>query len=848
MRLQQASLVVAFSLVAGLTTVTAGLAGSAAYADDVAALPLSGYAHLVVDPAHQHVFVSQGVGSAGIVVTDLSGTPVTTVAGEQGATGLALSPDGGTLYAALADGGAIAAIDTATLTETARWSTGAGSSPVSVAVAGGRVWYGYTADGKGGIGSVDPSAPAPAAIPQPALSQWTTAPLLAAGGDVLAAEEPQGSLSHVATFNVASGTASVKADTLVYGGTATGLAVTGDGTRVLLAAPQQLALRAYRSTDLAAADPAAYFTGGSGSAPGSVAVDTDGTVAVAGTSGVYLYAGTNTLAENHLTLPSGTLAPDGLEWGADGTTLYAVTKDSSGAHSLNVLDAPKLTDTELALRHPQYAVPTERYTVSGSLSTRGFLPAGAALKVTRDGTALPGTTLGADGTFTFTDLRQDEGTYAYQVAYAGDATHRPATASLSVNVAKLPTDVVGTDITSANPGSVVLTGRLMAQLGLGTFPQGTTVQVARRDEATQQTVPLGSVPVDPATLQFTVTDAPGAAGSFMYVFAYAGDATHQPSESAMSIMVAPYAPTLTLNAPATAVRGAALSFGGKLGDGPYAAGRTVTVSRKDAAHSTPVTWTTPVAADGTITVKDTPDIGGANTYTVTYPGDASHKAATALATVQVSRAATALTVAGNASSYAYGATATVTAHLGTTYNGRTVSIYATPYGGTKTLLTTGTVDTYGNLRTTYKITRNTTFTASFAGDYRYAPATAARAVNGYVKIATALGGYYTSTTYSGITYRVFHKTVKPTVTATVTPNKAGQCERFQVQQYYSGAWHTLTTSGCYALSSTSSAKAQLSLTNALNQKFRVRPTYERSTKDLSNVSTWGGWLYFVVRT
>jgi sugar lactone lactonase YvrE len=845
MRLKQVSLVAALSVVVGLTTATVG---TVAYADDVAALPLSGYAHLVVDRAHRHVFISQGAGSTGILVTDLSGTPVTTLADEHGADGLALSPDGGTLYAALPDGGAIVAIDTATLVETARWSTGAGTSPVSVAVAGGRVWYGYAAAGKGGIGSIDPSAPAPAATPQPALSQWTTAPLLATGGDVLAAEEPQGSLSHVATFGVASGTASPKADILVHGGTATGLAVTGDGKRLLLAAPQQLALRAYRSTDLAAADPAAYFTGGSGSAPGSVAVDTDGTVAVAGASGVHLYAGTNNLAENHLTLPSGDVAPDGLEWGADGTTLYAVTEDPSGAYRLNVLDAPKLTDTELALRPPQYAVPTERYTVGGSLSTRGLLPAGAALEVTRDGAALPGVTLGADGTFTFTDVQQDEGAYTYQVAYPGDATHRPATASLTVHVAKLPTGVVGTDIASANPGSVVFTGHLSSQLGLGTFPQGTTVQVARRDEATRRTVPLGSVPVDPATLRFTVTDAPGAAGTFTYVLTYAGDTTHQPSESGTGLVVAPYAPALTLNAPTSATRGAALSFGGKLGDGPYAAGRTVTVSRTDAAHTTPVTWTAPVAADGTITVKDTPDTGGATTYTVTFPGDATHKSATAVATVQVSRAATALTVTSSAPSYAYGATATVTAHLGTTYNGRTVSLYATPYGGTKTLVTTGTVDANGNLRATYKVTRNTNFTASFAGDHRYAPATATRAVNGYVKIATALSGSYTSATYSGTSYRVFHKTVKPTVTATVSPNKAGQCERFQVQQYYSGAWHTLTTSGCYALSSTSSANAQLSLTNALNQKFRVRSEYERSTKDLSNVSTWGGWLYLVVRT
>lgn len=254
-----------------------------------------------------------------------------------------------------------------------------------------------------------------------------------------------------------------------------------------------------------------------------------------------------------------------------------------------------------------------------------------------------------------------------------------------------------------------------------------------------------------------------------------------------------------------------------------------------------------MGVDGTITVKDTPSIGGANTYTVSHPGDASHQAATTSAIVQMSRAATAVSVTTNASSYAYGATATVTAHLGTTYNSRTVSVYATPYGGTKTLVKTGTVDAEGNLTATYKLARNTTFSVSFAGDYRYAPATVTRTAGAHVKVATTLGGSYTSTTYSGITYRVYHRTVKPTVTATVTPNKAGQCQRFQVQQYYSGAWHTRTTSGCFALAANSIAKTQLSLTNALNQKFRVRSEYERSTKDNTNLSTWGGWLYFTVR-
>ncbi|WP_330289626.1 hypothetical protein [Streptomyces sp. NBC_00576] len=854
------SLTTAISVVAGLTTVTiglTGLTGSVAWADSTAALPLSQYAHMLVDTAHQHIFFSQGTGSTGIVVTDLSGTPVTTITDEQGATGLALSPDGGTLYAALKDGDALAAIDTTTLAESTRIPTGTGSAPVSVAVAGGKVWYGYTdpaSDGKGAIGSVDPTAADPAATPQSTMGSWSVAPLLAAGGGVLAAEEPQQSLSHVATYDVSSGTATTKANTFVHGGTATGLQVSADGTQLLLAAPQQPALQAYGTTDLLPAARPGYYTGGVNSAPNSVAADTDGTIAVGSTSGsapgLYMYAGSG-LAENQITFPTGTLSPDGLKWAADGTTLYAVTKDSTGAYTLNVLTTAKLTDTELALDAPRYAVPTQQFRFTGTLSTKGWLPTGASLKVTRDGDEVPDATatLNKDGTFAVTDTRPDEGAYSYEVTYPGDATHRPATASLTVYVAKLSTTIPFPEVTSAQPGAVALTGSLTSSLNLGGLPQGTTVQVSRTNEDTQTTAQLPAVQVDPATQEFKVTDAPAAAGRFTYHLSYAGDATHEATSSDATIQVSPYTPALTLKAPATATRGAALSFTGTLTDAPYASGETVTVTRTDAAHtSTPVRWTAVVGTDGKLTIKDTPTIGGANTYTVSYPGDASHQAATASAIVQVSRVATTVSVATNASTYTYGATATVTAHLGATYNSRTVSIWATPAGGKKTLVKSAAVDSSGNLKTTYKLTHNTTFTASFGGDYRYAPVSATRTVHDQVGIATRLGGYYGTTTYSGTTYRVYHHTAKPQVSATVTPNKSGQCSVFQAQEYYSGAWHTLTTSPCFSLEANSMAVTSLSLTNAVNQKFRVRAEYVRSAKDTTNVSTWGGWLYLTVRT
>lgn len=848
MRLRLASATATMSVIAGLAVPAVALTGATAWADGSAALPLSHYSHMVIDTAHRHIFFSEGEGSTGILVTDLSGTRVATVAGEPGATGLALSADGGALYAALADGDAIAAIDTATLAESARYPTGTGSRPGSVAVADGIVWYGYTAGDAGGIGRLDPAAADPAATPQPDMSHWSAAPSLAEGGGVLAAEEPQQNLSHVATFGLSSGNASVKADTLVYGGTAAGLRVTADGATVLLAAPQGASLYAYRTSDLRSASPAGYYTGGVGSRPDSLALGTDGTIVAGSTSGLYLYAGSN-LAENHITFASGTVAPDGLAWGADDLTLYAVVADPSGAYTLDVLSDPKLTDTQLSLKYPSYAVPTQPFVVSGSLSTRGFIPAGASLRVSVDGTALPDTTVGADGSFSVSDTRQNAGAYTYEVSFAGDATHRPSTASLTVNVAKLTTTIPYPSLSSVTPRSVVFTGTLMSQLNLGSLPSGTSIQVARRNEDTQQTVTLPSVPVDPATTEFTVRDAPNATGRFTYLLSYAGDDTHEGTVSGATIEVSPYAPALTLTAPATATRGSVLEISGELGDAPYDSGETVTVSRTDAAHTTtPVQWSVPIGTDGTIAVKDTPAIGGTNTYTLAYPGDATHQAATASAIVQVSLAATSLSVTTNASSYAYGATATVTAHLGTTYNSRTVAIYAQPYGGTKSLVKIGTVDGHGNLTAGYKLAHNTTFTAAFTGDYRYAPATVSHVAYDHVKVAESLGGYYTSTKYGSTVYRVYHHTVKPQASAVVTPGKPGQCQRFQAQRYYSGAWHTLATSPCHALDSGSRAVATLSLTNAVGKRFRVRSEYVHSSTDNTNLSTWSGWLYLTVRT
>lgn len=311
----------------------------------------------------------------------------------------------------------------------------------------------------------------------------------------------------------------------------------------------------------------------------------------------------------------------------------------------------------------------------------------------------------------------------------------------------------------------------------------------------------------------------------------------------------PAATAVSLTAPATATRASTLTISGHILSGAFGPGQVVHVTKTDPGHTGGVALRdAPLAADGTFEVTDTPQVGGVNTYTVSYPGDDSRKASRASATIQVSRSATAVSVTANASSYSYAATATVTAHLGTTYNGRTVSIYAQPYGGTNKLVRTGTVDSHGNLVTSYKLSRNTVFSAVFAGDYRYAPATATRSVYDQVKVAESLSGYYTSVHYGSTLYRVYHHTSREQVNVAVTPNKAGQCLLYRVQKYYGNAWHTLTTSPCHALTSTSTGYQRMTLTNAINGRFRVAAEYVHSAKDNTNPSTWGAWQYFAVRT
>ena len=764
MRIRRAALGAAGSAVAGMLAVV-GLPAAPALADTGVTLPITHYAQMVV--AGGHVFISQGAGSSSILVTDLDGNTVGTVPGQTGATGLAVSPDGRTVYAALTGDDSISAIDAATLAQSADYPTGAGTAPAYLAVAGGKIWFGYGPDNtwQGGIGSLDLSGAAPvvALAQTPAQDLWYGAPMVVAGppdSDLIVAGDTDQEPPYLRDYDVSSGSPAQVASLAGGGdyGSLADMAVTSDGKDVVLATGYPYDEQALST---AALTPDGQYA--SAAYPDAVAVAPDGTVAVGedGTTqpslSVYAEGGSAALGS----YSPGTLAAHGLAWSPDSGTLFAVTDtydDNAGesgyTYTLNVIPNPALAASRLTLDGPATDVPGRQLTVQGTLSSTSALPAGATVTVTRtdpadpDGVALPAATVAADGSFSVTDTPQTPGTYSYRADYAGDAGHTGAEAAVTVAVA---------------------------------YP--------------------AAVPV--------------------------------------------------LTAPATDTRGKALRITGRLPDGPYPAGAGVQITRTDLAHPQGVALPrAAVAADGSFAFTDTPQIGGANTYRVGYAGDATHTGGSASATVQVSRAATSIGTTLNTGNrtYAYNAWAGITVHLGATYNSRTVSVYAQPVGGARTLVTSGTVDSHGNLTGWYRITRNTVFTASFAGDDRYAPAGSAKLLGwSHAYVAEALAGSYTTVKQSGIEWKVFHQAVSPAFAAAVAPNKSGECTALTLQEYSGSAWHNLATDRCAVLNASSVASARATLKNAVGHEFRIIAEYVHSAADNQNVDTYGAWQYFQVR-
>ena len=262
------------------------------------------------------------------------------------------------------------------------------------------------------------------------------------------------------------------------------------------------------------------------------------------------------------------------------------------------------------------------------------------------------------------------------------------------------------------------------------------------------------------------------------------------------------ASAITLSGPAKVIRGHSLTISGKLAltVGQPPAGSRITITRSLAGASGVTTWTRTTAADGAFSLTDSPPELGAYTYAAAYDGTAATQAATASRAVLVTKIPSSLRLTASANTVGYRAAVKVTAHLGRTYNSRTVRIYATAFGTrTSVLIKAGRVDSRGDLTVSYRPVHSTAFSATFAGDAKYQPTTASRKVYVRAGVTQRISGYYGSEHIGSTLYRLYHGTGKLTSTVTVAPRKKGGCVAFEVQQYVQGAWQANTTSSCQVL-------------------------------------------------
>ncbi|MFE0589653.1 hypothetical protein [Micromonospora echinospora] len=341
------SVVAAVAMTVALTTTTtSSAAASAATGQQAVALPSTTAADVV--SAGDRVFVSGGRLSSQIVVAAANGDVLTTVSGLPGPTDLLLSADRQTLYVALPTANAIAALNTGTLVEFARYDTGAGECPSSLALTGRHLWFGYGCDQWGGnIGRIDLGRQPAVVTTGMASHDYYGAPLLTAATQnrtVLLAGQPSLSPASAHVYAIGAGGAlslQHQNDWSVLGSNLRDIALNPPGATVYTAAGAPYAVQAFPVT--AISTPSTTYA--TGAYPIAVELSRDGARVAAGASATYdpdvfVFAADGTEQVRYEL--GAELVAGALAWSPNGARLYAVTADWQGVApaTLHVLTPP----------------------------------------------------------------------------------------------------------------------------------------------------------------------------------------------------------------------------------------------------------------------------------------------------------------------------------------------------------------------------------------------------------------------------------------------------------------------------------------------------------------------------
>jgi hypothetical protein len=307
---------------------------------------------VVVDPTHEHVFVSGGSTASAIVVLDFDGNVVQTITSQQGATGMALDESTGTIYVALRNASAISMISTETLAETGRFATTGMSAPSRLALAGGRIWFSYNCMSSGGVGSAalngtDLQTELGSAS---SCNRFATTPT---DPNVLAAADVGG--SSLQMYDVSSGSP-VQTDYQFSPGDVANIKdmrFAPEGSDLFIAAGSPYAVQSFAVSDFTLSG--SYTTG---PYPDALALTDDGTYVAGGADAYYnpdVFVFDRATGEEirHWNFGEGyVLLAGGLAFSPDASRLFAVTKNpATGKVDFRVLTSPTspAADTSVTL-------------------------------------------------------------------------------------------------------------------------------------------------------------------------------------------------------------------------------------------------------------------------------------------------------------------------------------------------------------------------------------------------------------------------------------------------------------------------------------------------------------------
>ncbi|MFI7455238.1 hypothetical protein ACIBQX_47765 [Nonomuraea sp. NPDC049714] len=480
-----------------------------------------------------------------IVATDATGTVIGTVTGLSGAVGLALTPDGSRLYAALTDSNQIAEIDPAALTVTRRIDLVSYTCPEHLALSGDQLYVGHgchTSWG-GGVISLDLTAASPQLVR--VATNISGAPLVAVADGTLVAGSTQISPADLLVYDV-SGTPTLRGTIDANGSYLRDLALTPDGSSAITAYEAPWIFNAWDTTTLVKTKT--YGTGPTVEGiPAALAVSPDGTQVAASMDSSLRWPQTGpdiTLFNKETEARGGTydnlvdaIIPQGLAF--SGSDLFAVLKRGY----LWRIQGALLPASTLTVTAPATGTALEPLTITGRLTlSEDIAPGARPLEITRrhpDGTttSLAEVTTADDGTFAFTDTPLVGGSVSYDVLWDGNSAFRWSTVTTTVQVAKHSASLTLTGPATGVTGKKLqFTGTLNA--AGKPIPPGTTISVTHTVTSRDGTVTTDLPSISPAADgSFTLTDTPADGGTHAYTVRITNSPTFEPTEASHIITV-----------------------------------------------------------------------------------------------------------------------------------------------------------------------------------------------------------------------------------------------------------------------------------------------------------------------